>query len=89
MFFMYLDILAKFSTDVLVIVDLGASHQFSGIDISGYTISQGVYVEPKIAWADHLNHQHSWQFLKGEGILDALAPFFQSLYASFHHWNIV
>ena len=60
MFFMYLDILAKFSTDVLVIVDLGASHQFSGIDISGYTISQGVYVEPKIACADHLNYQYSW-----------------------------
>ena len=66
--FLYLDVLAEISTHVLVTVELVAGHQLSGTDISGYTISWGVYVEPKTTCADHLNYQHSWQFLEVVGI---------------------
>ena len=90
MLFMYLDVLAEFSTDVLVIImiDLDPVHEFSWLNISGDTICQWVYIRPEIAHAHHLNHQHSWHFLEGKGILDAMTPFFQCPYASFYHWNM-
>ena len=64
MLFMYLEVLAEFSTDVLVIIDLDPGHEFSWTDISGDTIYRWGYIQLEIARAHHLNPNIPGSFLK-------------------------
>jgi hypothetical protein len=55
MLFMDLDIFAKFSLDVFIVINFYASDELAGVDIARNTVLRWEYVQPKIACADHLN----------------------------------
>jgi hypothetical protein len=60
MLFMDLYIFTKLCLDVLVIVNLHAGNQFYGVDVPGNAIFWWEDVQPEVACAHHLDHQHSW-----------------------------
>jgi hypothetical protein len=60
MLFMDLHIFTKLCLDVLVIVNLHSGYQFSGFDVPGNAIFLWEDVQPEVACAHDLDHQHSW-----------------------------
>jgi hypothetical protein len=56
MLFMDLHIFTKLCLDVLVIVDLHSSNQFSGVDVPRNTIFWWEDVQPEVACVHHLDH---------------------------------
>jgi hypothetical protein len=86
MLLMDLDVLSKFCTDVLIIINLDSGHEFSWVNVAGNTICRRVYVEPKVTGANHLYDEHCRESFEREGVPDATTSFLEGTDVLFSYW---